>query len=107
MISRYGIYWVRLDPTEGREAQKTRPCVVISPLAMHPAGMTVVCPLTTKLHPKWLTRLQITCAGKPAEVMLDQVRAVSIGRFGKQIDVLSEEDGDALRALLVKIYGTA
>ena len=106
VISRYEIHWVRLDPTEGRETQKTRPCVVISPNAMHPAGTAVVCPLTTRLHPKWATRLPILCDGRPAEVMLDQIRAVSTARFGNRIDVLGEEDAAALRALLITIYGT-
>ena len=106
MIERYAIHWVRLDPAEGRETQKTRPCVVVSPDAMHGAGMAVVCPLTTKLHPKWATRLQISCAGRPAEVMADQIRAVSAARFGKRIAVLSAADASALRALLVAIYGT-
>ena len=29
-MKRGEIYWVRLDPTEGSEIKKTRPCVVLS-----------------------------------------------------------------------------
>lgn len=105
MIARYEVYWVRLDPAEGRETQKTRPCVVISPDSMHATGMAVVCPLTTRLHPQWSTRLQISCAGHAAEVMVDQVRAVSIARFGKRIDALNDADAAGLRTVLTQIYG--
>ena len=31
MIERFEVYLVNLDPTQGREIQKTRSCLVISP----------------------------------------------------------------------------
>ena len=31
VIQRFEVYLVNLDPTQGREIQKTRPCLVISP----------------------------------------------------------------------------
>ena len=107
MIDRYGVYWVHLDPATGPEMKKTRPCVVVSPEEMHPTGMAVVCPLTTKLHHAWAHRLQVKCRGKLAEVMPDQIRAVSIARFGNRIAELSETDAEALRHLLTRLYGTA
>ncbi|MGA7130665.1 MAG: type II toxin-antitoxin system PemK/MazF family toxin [Chthoniobacterales bacterium] len=104
-IIRYGIYWVSLDPTLGREQQKTRPCVVVSPDAMHQTAMAVVCPLTSKLHPHWAHRLQVVCADKPAEVMADQIRAVSLARFGAFIQKLSAPRVVQLQAILTKLYG--
>jgi mRNA interferase MazF len=104
MIRRYGIYWVNLDPTIGREVQKSRPCVVVSPETMAVSGMVVVCPLTTSLHPTWAHRLQIVCGKKKAEVMPDQIRAVSTERLGKLIDRLSDADAQALRDLLARLY---
>jgi mRNA interferase MazF len=105
-VLRYEVHWVSLDPTAGKEVQKTRPCVVVSPDAMHRTGMAVVCPLTTTLHPQWAHRLQITCASKPAEIMADQIRAVSLGRFVKRIDLLTATDVQALRDLLALLYAT-
>ena len=107
MIERYGIHWVQLDPTEGRETSKTRPCVVVSPTEMHHAGMAVVCPLTTRLHPSWAHRMQIVCAGRSAEIMPDQIRAVSLARLGKRIDTLNAADAEALRGLIIRLYGVA
>ncbi|NJW54547.1 type II toxin-antitoxin system PemK/MazF family toxin [Salinimicrobium sp. CDJ15-91] len=32
MVKQYEVYWVNLDPIVGREINKTRPAVVISPM---------------------------------------------------------------------------
>jgi mRNA interferase MazF len=108
VIQRYGIYWVSLDPTQVREVTKTRPCVVVSMDEMNRySGMAVVCPITSQLHPHWKSRLQFTCAGNPAEVMVDQIRAVSASRFGKQIDTLPPEQAEVLRGLITQMYAAA
>lgn len=73
---------------------------------MHRTGMAVVCPLTSSLHPRWAHRLQITCASKPAEIMADQIRAVSRDRFVKRIDTLTAEDAESLRDLIALLYTT-
>jgi mRNA interferase MazF len=106
MITRYGIYWVNLDPTVGREVQKSRPCVIVSPHEMSITGIVVVCPLTTTLHPTWSHRIQITCRKKKAEIMPDQIRAVSTERLGKHIDTLSDQDAEALRDILSRLYAS-
>lgn len=105
-VRRYEIHLVTLDPTAGREVQKTRPCVVVSPDSMHGTGMAVVCPLTTSLHPQWVHRLQIQCASQAAEIMVDQIRVVSIERFVKRIDILSAKDAETLRDTLALLYAT-
>ncbi len=79
---------------------------MISPDPMHRTGMAVVCPLTTTLHPLWIHRLQITCASKPAEIMVDQIRAVSLVRFVKKIDVLTPTDAQSLRDTISLLYAT-
>jgi len=106
LVRRYEIHLVSLDPTAGREVKKTRPCVVVSPDPMHGTGMAVVCPLTTTLHPQWAHRLQVCCASKPAEIMVDQIRAVSLGRFVKRIDLLSAKDAEGLRDMIALLYAT-
>ena len=105
-VRRYEIHLLNLDPTGGREVRKSRPCVVVSPDPMHATGMAVVCPLTTSLHPAWAHRLQVTCASKPAEIMVDQIRAVSLVRFIKRIDSLTAADAEALRDLIALLYAT-
>ena len=105
-IGRYDVFLVNLDPTAGREVNKTCPCVVVSPDAMRKSGMVVVCPLTTRLHPRWAHRIQIQCPGKPAEIMVDQIRAISINRMIKKIDAVSTVDAEALRNLIALLYAS-
>ncbi len=66
----------------------------------------VICPVTSKLHPKWRSRLLITCMGKPAEVAVDQIRTISKQRLIKKIDNLSEEKAQMLRQLITQMYGS-
>jgi mRNA-degrading endonuclease toxin of MazEF toxin-antitoxin module len=48
-IHRGDIFIVRLDPTEGHEQEKTRPCVVISRDSINRSGtVVIVIPLTSK-----------------------------------------------------------
>ena len=75
---RYAVYFADLNPTVGGEIRKVRPVVVVSQDEMNQyLDTVVVCPLTTALHPKWRSRLQVQCAGKEAEIAVDQICAIS------------------------------
>ena len=105
-IERYGIYLAELDPIRGSEIAKTRPVVVVSLDVLNRQLHTVVaCPLTTKLHPHWRTRIEIVCAGRRAEIAVDQIRALSKERFGKRIDALEPTSSAKLRRLITEMYG--
>ena len=105
-IERYAIYLAGLDPVRGREIAKTRPVVVISQDEMNRnLDTVVVCPLTTKLHPRWRGRIQISCAGRRAEVAVDQIRTLSKERLGKKLDALEASAAAQLRRLIVEMYG--
>lgn len=105
-FKRYAIYYASLDPAIGREIQKTRPVVIVSQNQMNTYSDTVVvCPLTTKLHPRWRHRIQITCANKPAEIAVDQIRAVSKQRLRQKIDDLTPEKAAELRHIITHMYG--
>jgi mRNA interferase MazF len=106
MPKRYDICLADLNPTIGSEMSKVRPVVVISQDAMNRNLETVViCPLTSKLHPTWRSRLQIICAGKPADIAVDQIRTISKQRLKQKIDRLSAEDAAQLRKLISEMYG--
>ena len=105
-IKRYEIYFADLNPTIGSEIKKVRPVVIISQDEMNKYLETVVvCPLTSKLHQKWRTRLQIRCADKDAEIAVDQVRTISKQRLRKKIDKLSNNKAAQLRKLITDMYG--
>jgi mRNA interferase MazF len=106
-FKRYGVHWVNLHPVRGSELRKTRPAVIVSLDVLNRALETVVvCPLTTRLHPDWRTRLSVKIRGKPAEIAADQIRAVSKSRLGKKLGSLSARDAAALRRLLGEMYGS-
>lgn len=105
-FKRYNIYWVNLDPVRGSELRKTRPAVIVSLDVLNQALETVVvCPLTTRRHPDWRTRLSVRVQGRTAEIAADQIRAVSKSRLGKKLGSLSSRDAAALRRLLGEMYG--
>jgi mRNA interferase MazF len=103
---RYGIYLAALDPTVGREIAKTRPVVVVSLDVLNRVLDTVVvCPLTTSLHPGWRSRLPVKCAGKPAEIAVDQIRTISTLRLVRKVDTINAPTAERLRHLLTDMYG--
>lgn len=105
-VKRYEIYFADLNPTIGSEIKKVRPVVVISQDEMNKYLETVVvCPLTSRLHPGWRSRLQIKCVDKDAEIAVDQIRTVSKMRLRKKIDELAEIEAAQLRKLITDMYG--
>jgi mRNA interferase MazF len=105
-IKRYEIYFADLNPAIGSEIRKVRPVIIISQDEMNNTLETVVvCPLTSKLHPRWRTRLQIKCANKNAEIAVDQIRTISKQRLQNKIDKLSDIKASQLRKLITDMYG--
>ncbi len=105
-IKKYDIYLTNLDPTIGAEIKKTRPMVVVSDDMMNKFLQTVVvCPLTTQLHPKWRSRIQILCEERESEIAVDQIRTISKLRLIKKMDSLSTTKAKELRLLITEMYG--
>ena len=105
-IKRYEIYFADLNPAMGSEIKKVRPVIIISQDEMNRYLDTVViCPLTSKLHPLWRSRIQIQCANKSAEIAVDQIRTISKQRLKNRIDKLSDGKAAQLRKLITDMYG--
>lgn len=64
----------------------------------------VVCPLTTKLKPKWRTRFTINCLNRKADIMLDQIRAISKNGILTKVDFLKKSDTSQIRLLIRQLY---
>ncbi len=82
-VSRFQVWLVSLNPTKGREINKTRPCVVISPNEMAALSTVLVAPMTTKGF-DFPCRIKCTFKGKNGLVLLDQIRAVDKSRLVKK-----------------------
>jgi mRNA interferase MazF len=91
MATRFDVYLIRLDPTEGSEINKERPCVIISPDEMNAHIATVIiAPMTTGTRP-YPTRVPSFFGGKDGEIVLDQIRTVDKTRLLKKLGHLAPE----------------
>lgn len=105
-IKRYEVRWAKLGSSRGAEMAKTRPVVIVSLDELNAKLQTVtVCPLTSQPHPAWRCRLPVRCAGREAEIAIDQIRTISKARLGSKIGALSEDEASALRRLITEMYG--
>ena len=88
-IQRFDVWLVQLDPTQGSEIKKTRPCVVISPNEMSALKTAIVAPMTTKGF-AFPTRIQTSFQNKKGLILLDQMRAVDKSRLVQKLGVISK-----------------
>lgn len=83
------VYLVSLDPTQGREIRKTRPCVVVSPDEMNRQLTTfLVAPMTTGGHP-YPFRVACRFQKRDGFVVLDQLRTVDRARMVRRVGRLT------------------
>ena len=81
-IRRGDVWWVSLDPAQGSEIKKTHPCVVLTHDTLNDLRRTVVVvPLSTGAKPHPPITIPLTCQGKPAVAIVDQIRAVAKHRL--------------------------
>jgi mRNA interferase MazF len=84
-VNRGEVYLVDLDPAQGSEIRKTRPCLVISPNEMNRHIRTVVvAPMTTKGR-DYPSRVSCRFKGKDGQIVLDQLRTVDKVRLVRRL----------------------
>lgn len=104
VVSRFDVYLIRLDPTQGREIRKTRPCLIISPDEMNQHIDTVIiAPMTTKGRP-YPTRVPVRFKGKSGQIVLDQIRTVDKSRLVKRVGKIDELTRTQVFTLLAEIF---
>jgi mRNA interferase MazF len=104
VVERFDVFLVNLDPTIGREIQKTRPCVIISPNEMNRhLGTAIVAPMTSQTR-KYPSRISCQFQGKPGQVVLDQIRTVDKLRLGKRLGRLDLEEQRKILEILSEIF---
>lgn len=103
-MTRFDVYLIRLDPTQGREIRKTRPCLIISPDEMNQHIDTVIiAPMTTKGRP-YPTRVPVQFKGKFGQIVLDQIRTVDKNRLVKRIGKIDEPTRMQVLTLLAELF---
>ncbi|MEA3363780.1 MAG: type II toxin-antitoxin system PemK/MazF family toxin [Thermodesulfobacteriota bacterium] len=91
VVHRFDVWLVQLDPTQGSEIKKTRPCVVISPDEMSALKTAIVAPMTSKGF-QFPSRISCVFRGKSGLILLDQMRAVDKSRLVQKLGVISTDD---------------
>ncbi len=98
------VWLVTLDPTQGVEIQRTRPCLVISPDEMNQHLRTVIiAPMTTVTRP-YPTRVAVRFQGKRGQVALDQLRAVDRQRLVRMLGAVSARTAQDVSATLLEMF---
>ena len=104
VISRFDILLVSLDPSQGFEIKKTRPCVVISPDEMNKYLKTIiVAPITSTLK-DYPTRINISFDNKEGNIVLDQLRTIEKSRILQMLGVLDAKTTLLLLETLRKMF---
>ena len=102
--NRFDVFLVTLDPTQGCEIKKTRPCVIISPNEMNRYIKTViVAPMTTKgnIYP---TRIPLIFEKKQGQIVLDQIRTVDKERLIKRLGTIKEAEAQQVLSILQEMF---
>ena len=103
-MNRGDIWWVSLDPGQGSEIKKTRPCVVLTNDILNRLRKTVVVvPLSTAAKPHPPITIPVNCQGRPAVAVSDQIRAVAKHQLQSRIESLDSKDLSAITRALSTI----
>jgi mRNA interferase MazF len=105
MMNRGEVYWVNLEPTQGSEINKLRPCVLVGATPINQVRRTIiVVPLSTSAKPRPPLVVPVNCLGQTVTAVCDQIRSVDKSRLTKSAGQLSAVDlsaiDDGLRQVL-------
>ena len=104
VAARGEVYLVRLDPTQGSEIRKTRPCLIVSPDDLNEHLRTViVAPITTggQAYP-WRVRCRFQ--GRTGFVATDQLRTVDIERLTRRLGSLAPNPITTVLTVLQEMF---
>ena len=102
-VNRFEIWLVDLNPTKGREINKTRPCVVISPNEMSALSTVLMAPMTTRGF-AFPCRVACSFKGKKGLILLDQIRAIDKTRLVKKMGSVSNRTRLELCSCLQEMF---
>jgi mRNA interferase MazF len=104
VVKRGEVWLARLDPTEGREIQKTRPCVIVSPPEIHDhLSIVMAAPMTTGSRPAGY-RIPVQFAGKDGLILLEQIRALDKRRLVRRVGAVDRKTLADLLATLREMF---
>ena len=104
MVKRGDVWLAALDPTQGSEVRKTRPCVIVSPPEMNDHLRTVIAaPMTTGSQPAPF-RIRLHFAGKDGLILLDQIRTLDKRRLARRLGAVPQQVLENALATLRELF---
>jgi mRNA interferase MazF len=98
------VFVVALDPTQGREIKKARPCVIVSPDELNrQLGTFIVAPMTTDQH-NYPYRIGCRFQEKDGFIVLEQLRTVDRGRLSARLGRVSDRALESALAVLREMF---
>ena len=102
-LKRFDVYLIALDPTQGSEIKKTRPCVIVSPDEIHFLKTLIIAPLTTKIR-HLPCRVITHFKGIQSEIALDQLRAIDQTRLIKKLGAIDKSTAKSVTNVLLEMF---
>jgi mRNA interferase MazF len=87
------VYTVDLNPTQGSEINKIRPCIIIGATPINQARNTVVViPLSSSPTPRAPLVISVPSQGFHSVAVCDQIRAIDKARIKEKIGSLTTQE---------------
>lgn len=104
MVKRGDVWLVRLDPTEGRESQKSRPCLIVSPPEIHDhLDIVTVAPMATGSRPAPY-HIPVEFSGQQGFVLIEQTQAIDKRRLLQRLGTVKRAVLTASLATLRELF---
>ena len=103
-INQYDVYWISLDPSQGSEMAKTRPCVAVSPNEINEFLRTVVIMPITSTIKDYPWRVPCVISNKAGAIVVEQIKTVDRTRIGAKIGTLSKSEVVMLKQIIQSMF---
>jgi mRNA interferase MazF len=104
MVKRFEVWNIELNPTQGSEINKMRPCLVVSPNEVNKFLNTVVIvPMTSRIKP-YPTRLNCHFKGKNGQLVVDQIRCVDKTRLIEKLGIMDTKTCKEISMLIIETF---
>ena len=104
MVKRFEVWNIELNPTQGSEINKKRPCLVVSPNETNKFLNTVVIvPMTSTIKP-YPTRLNCHFMGKDGQLVVDQIRCVDKTRLIEKLGTMDAKTCKDISSLIIETF---
>lgn len=104
VIKRFEVWLINLEPTLGKEINKTRPCLVISPDTVNKHLSTITVAAMTGTIKPYPTRVTCIFQKRHGQIALDQIRSVDKIRFIKKLGLMDKKTSVIVCDVLAELF---